>query len=354
MSSKNEPSSCHSDDLESINSIESVSSTESFTSTESESAGSIVSTESSMSVVSLGDDEVLESADSPIDIVTEEGRAPSYTESNYSEVSADEDSFSIPFESPDNDNIPAPPPSWTSSVEAFISQLNDYNNDNGSSDSFELCEFKGLGEMGDSEDEERVMGTQKFLTYLAVPVLISQILMIIILTSASNSNVNGGSNLVIPIVRPTICTIHRHHHVHHYHQHFYFSEEEETSDGTFSKRFLHIFFNPFSVLSNSKFYKKSAEWFTEQANDPTSIIGQFFKYLDSYLRLIQIKFDKLNNVVCSGLDMEIGKTLAIRDKWTKGVYDKIYKIAATPQYKRAVSTVSKWASAVKDRLFSSN
>lgn len=349
MTSTNEPSSCNSDDLESINSIESVSSTE------SESAGSIVSTESSMSVVSLGDDEMLESSESPIDIVTEEGRAPSYTESNNTEVSADEDSLSIPSESPDNnDNIPAPPPSWTSSVEAFISQFNDYNNDNGSSDSFELCEFKGLG---DSEDEERVMGTHKFLTYLAVPVLISQILMIIILTSASNnSNVSGGSNLVIPIVRPTICTIHHHHHVHHYHQHFYFSEEEETSDGTgtFSKRFLHIFFNPFSVLSSSKFYKKSADWFTEQASDPASIIGQFFKYLDSYLRLIQIQFDKLNSVVRSGIDMEIGKTLAIRDKWTKAVYDKIYKIAATPQYKRAVSTVSKWASAVKDRLFSSN
>ena len=365
-------------------------STTSSTSSDLESVS--ITTESSLSVVSLGTleleafdeqtvavkadiDETIEPVETDVvndtdETCSNESNEADETEQTVLDSSPQNDFLYTPCpsetsESLDSDLPVAPPPSWTSSIEAFIDQLNDfdYTYDH-ESETFELLEFHGLTALSEDEEENILneqfeesndKGMQSFFTYLTVPLLLSQLLMLIIITNASsNSNVNGNSAASLPIIRPNFYAIHHHHHHHHHFHHYYYYSESKNSDGSFTKRFFHIFFNPFSVIANSKFYKHSADWLKEQANDPNSLIGQFFKYLQYYIATIQSQFNKLTDTVRSGLDKEIGNALKIRDNWNKAIYDKIYKVAASPQYKKAVATVSKWASSIKDRIFSSS
>lgn len=256
-----------------------------------------------------------------------------------------------------SNNLPAPPPpSWTNSIEAFINQLNDFEYSYDSeSEAFELLEFNGTNETevispesdneheGDELNFNDLNKNNWLLAYLAVPILLSHILMILVISQTSNLNVNGNS--VFPIVKPIIYSIHHHHHHNHNHHHYYYYTEEKNSDGSYTKRFLHIFFNPFSIMFNSKYYKSFIDWFTKQINDPTTHFGY-------YLNTIHSKLNTLRSVMTSGLENEIGKGLKVRDELSKVIYDKIYKIAETPQYKQIVSTASKWASAIKDRFWS--
>ena len=365
-------------------------STTSSTSSDLESVS--ITTESSLSVVSLGTlelevfdeqpvavtadiDETIEPVETGVVNDTGETCSNKSNETDETEQTVLDSPPQIDFlytpcpsetsESLDSELPVAPPPSWTSSIEAFIDQLNDfdYSYDH-ESETFELLEFHGLTALSADEEEDILnehfeessdKDMQSFFTYLTVPVMLSQLLMLLIITTAlSKSNVNGNS-ASLPIIRPNFYAIHNHHHHHHHHyHHYYYYSESKNSDGSFTKRFLHIFFNPFSVIANSKFYKQSADWFKEQANDPNSLIGQFFKYLQYYIAGIQSQFNKLTDTVRSGIDKEIGNALKIRDTWNKAIYDKIYKVAASPQYKKAVATVSKWASSIKDRIFSNS
>ena len=241
--------------------------------------------------------------------------------------------------------------SWSDAIEAFLDQLNDIDFD--SDYERDILLKRGLNEPGeinvddqDIEDtEEKVINElrtgQGFLLCLAVPVLISQILMLLILTSTTS---NAKSNI---IVRPIgqIQAIHYHHYHHHY-----------EPKGKSENGFAYVFFNPLGAIYNSRYFKITAAWiskeYRKQLNDPSSFISQLSHYISLYLNSIKSRVLKLNNVMKSGLDNEIGKALRIRDNWNRAVYDKIYKIASTPQYQSVVSNVSKWASAIKDRLFS--
>ena len=244
--------------------------------------------------------------------------------------------------------------SWSDAIEAFLDQLNDIDFD--SDYERDILLKRGLNEPGeiniddqDIEDtEEKVINElrtgQGFLLCLAVPVLISQILMLLILTSTTS---NAKSNIIVSPIGQ-IQAIH-HHHYYYYHHHY-------EPKGKSENGFAYVFFNPLGAIYNSRYFKITAAWiskeYRKQLNDPSSFISQLSHYISLYLNSIKSRVLKLNNVMKSGLDNEIGKALRIRDKWNRAVFDKIYKIASTPQYQRVVSTVSKWASAIKDRLFS--
>lgn len=247
--------------------------------------------------------------------------------------------------------------SWTDTIEALLDQLNDIDFD--SDYERDILLKRGLKEPGqvsedeqviEQDDEERVINElrtgQGFLLCLAVPVLLSQILMLLILSSTTS---DAKSSI---IVRPIghIQTIHYHHHHHHY----YYHEDKKPSNS----RFAYVFFNPFGAICNNRYFKTTFAWISKeyqnQLNDPSSLISQLSHYIALYLNSIKSRVLKLNDVMRSGLDNEIGKALRVRDNWNRAVYDKIYKIASKPQYQRVVSTVSKWASAIKDRLFHSN
>jgi hypothetical protein len=238
--------------------------------------------------------------------------------------------------------------SWSDSIEAFLDQINDIDFD--SDYQRDILLKRGLKEPDEiSEDEQGDDEEQKFidelrigqgyLLCLAVPVLLSQILMLLILTSTTS---NAKSSI---IVRPIgqIQAIH-YHHYHHY-------EQKNSGNG-----FVYVLFNPFGAIYNSRAFKITAAWISKeyhkQVNDPSSFVSQLSHYIALYLNSVKNRLLKLNGVIKLGLDNEIGKALRIRDSWNRAVYDKICKIASTPQYQRTVSTISNWAAAIKNRLFS--
>lgn len=238
--------------------------------------------------------------------------------------------------------------SWTETIEAFLDQLNDIDFD--SDYERDILLKRGLEEPtptpNDSEDEcgdddeviNELRSGQRFLLCLAVPVLLSQLLMLLILSSSNGSNAKS-SVILHPIT--SIKTIH-------YHHHYYYDQQEEKP----KKGFMYIFFNPFAAIYNCRYFKITSEWvakeYRKQINDPNSFISHISNYVRLYLNSIKTRVLKLNNVMKSGLENEIGKALRIRDNWNRAVYNKIYEITSTPQYQRAVSTLKKW----KDRLFS--
>lgn len=221
--------------------------------------------------------------------------------------------------------------SWIESIETFIQQLNDidYSSDH-QSESFDF--FAAFEDSEEEEDERNEMRKleqgQRLLAYLAVPVLISQLLMMIILANTVN---NSTSNELIPV-----SVVHHYHH--YYHSHVYIIEDDHNKE----KSFLYVFFNPFTVLLNSKYFKQASSWISHEYKKHccTNAGGGLWS-------LFQEKFGAL----CKGIETEIGTALRVRDNLNRAVYNKVYKIAASPQYQRAVSTVSKWASTLKDRIF---
>lgn len=225
-------------------------------------------------------------------------------------------------------NSPPPYPneeeeSWTESIETFINQLNDfdYSYDHFSETTVDIS-------TDDNEDEretiEKLKKGQIFLVYLTVPVLISQLLMLIIL---ANSGAQANQNQLIPVMNIN----HRHHH---YNYNFYVFEERSQSS---SKRgFFYIFFNPIGALLNSRYFVWICDEYKRQCSDPNSLISK-----------LQGAFGSVRK----GIEAELGNALKIRDNWNKAVYEKIYKVAASPKYQRAVSTISKWTGALKDRIF---
>jgi hypothetical protein len=240
--------------------------------------------------------------------------------------------------------------SWSDSIEAFLDQINDIDFD--SDYQRDILLKRGLKEpdeiseeeQGDDEEQkfiDELRIGQGYLLCLAVPVLLSQILMLLILTSTTS---NAKSSI---IVRPIgqIQAIH-YHHYHHYEQ-----KNKNSGNG-----FVYVLFNPFGAIYNSRAFKITAAWISKeyhkQVNDPSSFVSQLSHYVALYLNSVKNRLLKLNGVIKLGLDNEIGKALRIRDSWNRAVYDKIYKIASTPQYQRTVSTISKWAAAIKNRLFS--
>lgn len=254
-----------------------------------------------------------------------------------------------PLIQPGMDSYNSDNSSWSDAIEAFLDQLNDIDFD--SDYERDILLKRGLNESGevnfedqdDAEDTEEMIINelrtgQGFLLCLAVPVLLSQILMLLILTSTTS---NAKSNI---IVRPIgqIQSIHYHH---------YYEPKGESGNG-----FAYILFNPFGAIYNCRYFKITAAWiskeYRKQLNDPSSFISKLSHYISVYLDSCKSRVLKLNNMIKLGLDNEIGEALRIRDNWNRAVYDKIYKIASTPQYQHVVSTVSKWASAIKDRLFS--
>ena len=239
--------------------------------------------------------------------------------------------------------------SWSDTLETFLDQLNDIDFDS-DYDRDILLKRETHTVVSDEEEEAGVMDElmtgQRLLLCLAVPVLLSQILMLIILSSSS-ANVKSNSLIVKPI--GPIRSVHYYHH--HYHHYYYHEPKKETNNG-----FAYVFFNPFGAIYNSRYFKTTSAWisreYRKQLQDPSSFISQLSHYTTLYINNIKSRVLKLNDVMKSGLENEIGKALRIRDNWNRAVYDKIYKITSTPQYQRVVSTASKWATAIKDRLFS--
>lgn len=227
--------------------------------------------------------------------------------------------------------------SWSESIEAFVEQLNDVgvDYDTDAEDFIQLIsavkDDNADANDFDSEEEqsavEALKNGQRFLIYLAVPVLLSQLFMLVIL---SNSSVTSS----VIVATPQIQAVHYHHH----HFYYYKVAQENTRNSnkeSASKRFFYIFFNPFAAIYNSKYFKQSAEW------------------ISRYFEGIKERMMKLNGIIRHNLDEDfIGKALRTRDNWNRAVYDKIYEIAATPQYQRAVGKVSKWASSLKKHFFS--
>lgn len=287
-------------------------------------------------------------------------------ESTTQNVYSSSDTLSLTLEELKDFASPAPSPiahtrnsssstsSWSDTIEAFLDQLNDIDFD--SDYERDILLKRGLKEPGQVSDEEaddeeseeekvieELRSGQGLLLCLAVPVLLSQIIMLLILTSTTS---NAKTSIIL---RPAdqIRTIHYHHYYHHHHHHYYYDPKKETRDGL-----AYVFFNPFGAICNSRYFKLSTAWiskeYRKQLNDPSSLVSTLSHYLSLYLEGIKSRVLKLNNV----MDSEIGKALRVRDTWNRAVYDKIYKIASSPQYQRAVSTISRWAAAIKDRLFS--
>lgn len=224
--------------------------------------------------------------------------------------------------------------SWTESIETFINQLDDLNY----SHDHESEAFEFLNDDDDEMEEEvvvrRLRKGQKFLVYLAVPVLISHLLMLILLSS-------GGDAAARDVKPGQLIVIHQNHH-HHTHCHYYIFESGDES--TMSK-FFYVLFSPFEALSNTRCFKQSTEWihaeYKKHCSNPDSLLARFNRLLM-----------KVNAYMLNGIESEIGNVLRVRDQWNRIIYDKIYKMAESPRYQRVVSNVSKWASSLKKHFFS--
>ena len=224
--------------------------------------------------------------------------------------------------------------SWPESIETFINQLNDFDylSDHHSEENFDNDD----GSEAECEKDKAVPETQRLLAYFVVPILISQLFMLIAFSNIGTGRIDARSS-VIPV------TVHHHHyyHIDHVHQHkkycrFYFFESGEKggqNNQSKFKGFLYILFNPLDAFLSSKYFLWIRVEFKKHASIP-----------DGFL----CKIGKLTGYVRKEIESEIGNALRIRDNWNRAVYKQIYKLAESPQYQRVV----KWIGTIKDRLFS--
>lgn len=245
--------------------------------------------------------------------------------------------------------------SWTDSIEAFLEQLNDLEPPiNTSTSNISFLEvssnnndyyFEDFDDDDNDENDNNIKGEeyrQKLLTYFVMPVIISQLLMLIILSTV-NSQVNSSS-------LPTSSINHHHHYYRIYNPIVVIETTEHESTSGFTKKFLYVFFNPFAAIYNNRYIRiglsRLHHEYLRQSSDPTS----FLFHLNKHINALKSHLSSFANFLGKSFEIEIEKGLVLRDTWNRYIYEKIYKIVATPQYQKTVTTVSNWVRGIKNRF----
>lgn len=180
----------------------------------------------------------------------------------------------------------------------------------------------------DDVDDVRILQKgEKFLVYLAVPVLISQLLMLFILISSANASKS------LPII---------HVHIHEFRHDYYFNNPISTlgsqkASETAGHGFVYYLFNPFAIVFDSKYFIRAVSWISAKAADPECLLGQSLRW-----------FETVRARASGLLEREVSTALEMRNSWNKAVFNQVCRLAESPAYQRTISTISKWSTSIKN------